>query len=77
MAWLLWLLAPLASTALGANLLWARARRERRAGAITGIEQHHRLLKTLSDSCATQQPEPANLTMLTEALQTARVPAER
>jgi hypothetical protein len=63
MAWMWWLLAPVASTALGAALLWWRSRREpgsaSRAG--TAMREHQAVLRALS---RLQPDDPPPATML-------------
>lgn len=63
MAWLWWLLAPLAITVLGVLMIGARARHEgRRGGAgLDAMTQHRRLVQALT---ALNPPAETPVTML-------------
>jgi hypothetical protein len=72
MAWMWWLLAPVATTAFGALVLWFRAltagrpSRWRRVGA---IGEHHRLLDALG--LAHPAPAPTNVILVASAAEAA------
>ena len=63
MAWMWWLLAPVASTAIGAGLLYWRSRREPGSSsrASSAMREHQAVLQALS---AKQPAAPLPVTML-------------
>ena len=63
MAWMWWLLAPVASTAIGAGLLYWRSRREPGSSsrASTAMREHQAVLRALSRK---QPADPLPVTML-------------
>lgn len=62
MAWMWWLLAPVASTAIGATVIWWRAWRERSAGwrRSGAMSEHRALLRALPQG---RGAEPVPVTM--------------
>lgn len=63
MAWMWWLLAPIASTAVGAGLIHWRSRREPGSSsrASTAMRDHQAVLRALSGK---QPADPLPVTML-------------
>ena len=65
MAWLWWLLAPLASTLVGVLVMAARARRESRhgGGAQDAMSQHRRLVQALAGVSASPELPPTMIVL--------------
>jgi hypothetical protein len=63
MAWIWWLLAPIASTAAGTGLLWWRSRHEPGSSGRPGeaMREHQAVIQALSRS---QPADPLPVTML-------------
>jgi hypothetical protein len=66
MAWMWWLLAPIASTGLGAAVIWWRAPTENggRLRRTNAMSEHQALLRALAQQPSADAPPPVTMRVL-------------